>query len=109
MKNRSKDPKHKTSVEARTLNPYWDQEFIFNDITFNDLSNKVLQVTVHDAAASNKNNFLGAVRLGMGTSDRVFDDPNAKESLAWQKLIQEPNKRILSTLSLRSTIESMKW
>ncbi len=108
MKNKSKDPKHKTTVESRTLNPYWDQEFVFDNITFSDLSSKVLQVSVHDASAGSKKNFLGAVRLGLGTSEQAFDDSNDKECVTWQKMLQEPNKRISATLSLRSTIESLK-
>ncbi len=109
VKNKSKDAKHKTSVEAKTLNPYWDQEFVFDAITFNDLSSKVLQVSVHDAAAGRKERkFLGAVRLGMGETDQEFDDSNEKECMAWQKMLQEPNKRVSATLNLRSTLDTLK-
>ena len=108
MKSKSKEPQFKTEVEARTLNPYWDQEFIFENVTFNELSSKVLQVSVHDASVGSKDNFMGAVRLGSGTSEEPFDDPNIKESVSWQKMLQEPNKRISSTLALRSTLESLE-
>eukprot|EP00112_Aurelia_sp_Birch-Aquarium-sp1_P021907 Seg60.3 transcript_id=Seg60.3/GoldUCD/mRNA.D3Y31 product="Synaptotagmin-like protein 4" protein_id=Seg60.3/GoldUCD/D3Y31 len=108
VKTKNKEPQYKTEVEARTLNPYWDQEFIFENVTFNELSSKVLQVSVHDASVGSKDSFMGAVRLGSGTSEEPFDDPNIKESVAWQKMLQEPNKRISSILALRSTLESLK-
>ena len=108
MKSKGKRPTQTTAVEAKTVNPYWDQEILFENVTFNDLTNSVLEVRVLDASVGKKAKFLGAVRLGSGTSNEPFDDPSAKECTAWQKLLQEPNRSTTTTLSLRSTLGSLK-
>ena len=108
MNSKGKRPSHATEVEAKTINPYWDQEIIFDDVTFKELSNSVLEIRVLDAAVGRKPKFLGAARMGSGTSDELFDDPSTKECTAWQKLLQEPAKSVTSTLPLRSTLASLK-
>ena len=108
MKSKARRPTCTTDVEAKTINPYWDQEITFHNVTFNDLSNSVLEVRVLDASVGKKAKFLGAIRLGSGTSDKPFDDPSIKESTEWQKLLQEPNRSVTSTLALRSTLGSLK-
>ena len=108
MKSKGKRPACKTDAESKTINPYWDQEITFDNVTFNELSNSVLEVRVLDACVGKKAKFMGAIRLGSGTSDKPFDDPSIKESTAWQKLLQEPNKSVTSTLALRSTLGSLK-
>ena len=90
------------------MNPYWDKEFTLENVTFNELSKKVLEVKVLDASVGKKAAFLGAVRLGNGQTEEPFDDPSSKEHAGWQKMLQEPNKRISLTLPLRSTLESLK-
>lgn len=105
---RGKAASKSTSVEAKTINPYWDQEISFDNVTFKELSERVLEIRVLDASVGKKPKFMGAVRLGCGTSDAPFDDPSTKESTAWHKLLQEPNKSVTSTLPLRSTLGSLK-
>ena len=81
---------------------------MFDNISFSELTNSVLEIRILDASIGKRAKFLGAVRLGSGSSDEPFDDPSAKEGTAWQKLLQEPNKCVQSTLELRSTLGSLK-
>ncbi|XP_065056868.1 uncharacterized protein LOC135685055 isoform X2 [Rhopilema esculentum] len=107
-KSGTKEQRYTSEIEAKTLNPYWDKEFTLENVTFNELSKKVLEVKVLDASVGKKAGFLGAVRLGNGQTEEPFDDPSSKEHAGWQKMLQEPNKRIPLTLPLRSKLESLK-
>ena len=98
----------KTEVENHTLNPYWDEEVVFENVCFSDLHNRVLQISVYDFEKGNKNQLIGGVRLGLGKSPEPFDDPSIEESTAWQKMLDQPNEWISVTVKLRSVMESLK-
>lgn len=51
----------------RTLNPIWNHTFTYEDVSLHELSERGLELTIwdHDRLASNE--FLGGMRLSLGT------------------------------------------
>uniref|UniRef100_A0A3Q3BGW8 Double C2-like domain-containing protein n=1 Tax=Kryptolebias marmoratus TaxID=37003 RepID=A0A3Q3BGW8_KRYMA len=58
-----KKSKHKTAVIKKTLNPEFNEEF-FYEISFAEIANKTLEVTVWDYDLGKSNDFIGGVSLG---------------------------------------------
>lgn len=54
-------------MAKRTLNPVWNHTFTYEDVSLAELSERALELTIwdHDRLASNE--FLGGVRLSLGT------------------------------------------
>ncbi|XP_078741241.1 double C2-like domain-containing protein beta, partial [Lampetra fluviatilis] len=59
-----KKAKHKTSVKKKTLNPEFNEEFLF-EIPHGDLAKKTVDVMVWDYDLGKSNDFIGGVQLGI--------------------------------------------
>uniref|UniRef100_A0A8C6X3K3 Double C2-like domain-containing protein n=1 Tax=Naja naja TaxID=35670 RepID=A0A8C6X3K3_NAJNA len=59
-----KKSKHKTAVKKKTLNPEFNEEFLY-EIKHGDLAKKTLEVTVWDYDIGKSNDFIGGVVLGI--------------------------------------------
>lgn len=92
----------------RNLNPHWDHKFTYDDVTLEELRNRVLELTVWDHDLGTSNDFLGGVRIGLGRSGEDWDDCEGDEVSLWQFLLSKPNTWTQSTLSLRSQMGSRK-
>ncbi|CAF1377896.1 unnamed protein product [Rotaria sordida] len=49
----------KTDIKKQTLNPQFNQEFIYKNIQLKKLIKKTLQITVYDKDLGKKDNFIG--------------------------------------------------
>jgi synaptotagmin-like protein len=95
-------------LKKRNLNPRWDYKFSYDNLTLDDLQHHVLELTVWDHDIGTSNDFLGGVRIGLGTSDASWDDCTGEEVTLWQFLLSKPNTWAESTLPLRSEMGSRK-
>ncbi|XP_035690776.1 rabphilin-3A-like isoform X2 [Branchiostoma floridae] len=59
-----KATKHKTRMLKKTLNPEFNEEFVY-DVKLNELAKKTLEISVWDYDYGKPNDFIGAVQLGI--------------------------------------------
>lgn len=64
---RNKASKRKTPVMKKTLSPHYNHTFVYNGVRLEDLQHMCLELTVWDREPLASNDFLGGVRLGVGT------------------------------------------
>ena len=102
----SKKTKRKTTVIKRNLNPIWNHSFAYDNLTIDELRNRVLELTVWDYDRGSSNDFLGGLRLGLGNNTEPWDDSQGLEIEAWRLLLERPNKWHEHTLNLRSSMDS---
>ena len=67
LPEKTKHAKQKTPVKKKDCNPVWNHTFVFEDIAWADLKERCLELTVWDHDRFTSNDFLGGVRLGLGT------------------------------------------
>lgn len=53
-----------------TFSPHWNHTFVWNDVTPDDLREMSLELTVWDHDLISANDFMGGVRLNLGTGAR---------------------------------------
>lgn len=70
---RNKASKRKTPVMKKTLNPHYNHTFVYNGVRLEDLQHMCLELTVWDREPLASNDFLGGVRLGVGTGETPFN------------------------------------
>ncbi|XP_071069099.1 synaptotagmin-like protein 4 isoform X2 [Dasypus novemcinctus] len=110
---RNKASKRKTPVMKKTLNPHYNHTFVYNGVKLQDLQHMCLELTVWDREPLASNDFLGGVRLGVGTgisNGEVVDwmDSTGEEVSLWQKMRQYPGSWAEGTLQLRSSMAKQK-
>ncbi|XP_049622558.1 synaptotagmin-like protein 4 [Suncus etruscus] len=110
---RNKTSKRKTPVMKKTLNPHYNHTFVYNSVRLEDLQHMCLELTVWDREPLASNDFLGGVRLGVGTgisNGKVVDwmDSTGEEVSLWQKMRQYPGSWAEGTLQLRSSMAKQK-
>lgn len=110
---RNKASKRKTPVMKKTLNPHYNHTFVYNGVRLEDLQHMCLELTVWDREPLASNDFLGGVRLGVGTgisNGEVVDwmDSTGEEVSLWQKMQRYPGSWAEGTLQLRSSMVKQK-
>ncbi|RZF36438.1 hypothetical protein LSTR_LSTR014626 [Laodelphax striatellus] len=67
LPDKMRSSKQKTAVAKRTCHPTWGHTFVYAHVTLDELAERSLELTVwdHDRLASNE--FLGGVRLNLGS------------------------------------------
>uniref|UniRef100_A0A8C5ZQV3 Synaptotagmin-like protein 4 n=1 Tax=Marmota marmota marmota TaxID=9994 RepID=A0A8C5ZQV3_MARMA len=113
LPTRNKASKRKTPVMKKTLNPHYNHTFVYNGVRLEDLQHMCLELTVWDREPLASNDFLGGVRLGVGTgisNGEVVDwmDSTGEEVSLWQKMRQYPGSWAEGTLQLRSSMAKQK-
>lgn len=98
--------KHKTPVIKRTLNPTFNHKFSYEELSIDDLKEKVLEIVLYDYDLASCDEFLGGVRLGLGTSSNEWDDATEDECQIWQTMLNRSNVWIQVVVPLRSSMES---
>lgn len=111
MRNRSS--KRKTPVMKKTLNPHYNHTFVYSGVRLEDLQHMCLELTLWDREPLASNDFLGGVRLGVGTgisNGAMVDwmDSTGEEVSLWQKMRQYPGSWAEGTLQLRSSMVKQK-
>ena len=66
MHPKKKDLKFKTDIYRKSVEPIWDTEMAFEDVTLDELRTKGLEVVVYDEGTEKKRLAIGTIRLGSG-------------------------------------------
>ncbi|XP_074061149.1 synaptotagmin-like protein 4 isoform X2 [Macrotis lagotis] len=110
---RNKTSKRKTPVVKKSLNPHYNHTFVYYGVKTEDLQHVCLELTVWDREPLASNDFLGGIRLGVGTgisNGEMVDwmDSAGEEVSLWQKMRQYPGSWAEGTLQLRPTMARQK-
>ncbi|KAK1167789.1 synaptotagmin-like protein 5 [Acipenser oxyrinchus oxyrinchus] len=113
LPDNSKSSKHKTPVVKKSVNPSWNHTFTYSGLQPNDLNNVCLELTVWDKESLSSNVFLGGVRLNIGTglsygNEVDWMDSQGEEQRLWQRMLDQPEVSVESTLMLRSSMGKSK-
>jgi len=72
LPDRSRSATHKSPVIRRSCNPAWNHTFVYESVTWMELKDRSVELTIWDFDRLVSNDFLGGVRLNLGTgSDSV--------------------------------------
>ncbi|XP_078001534.1 synaptotagmin-like protein 5 isoform X2 [Glandiceps talaboti] len=107
LPNKSKSGKRKTDVLRKNCNPKWDEKFVYEGLTTDDLKERALEITLWDRESMTSNDFLGGLRLGIGNGksygkDTKWQDSRPEEMAVWHKMLDSPNQWVETNLMLRS-------
>ncbi|MGH0188165.1 UNVERIFIED_CONTAM: hypothetical protein FKN15_028302 [Acipenser sinensis] len=110
---KTKVTKRKTPVMKKTLNPHYNHTFVYKGMSPEDLKDVCLELTVWDREALSSNDFLGGIRLGMGTGTHKGEkvdwmDSTGEEVSLWEKMMQYHGSWAEGSLLLRSTMGNTK-
>ncbi|XP_041095657.1 synaptotagmin-like protein 4 isoform X2 [Polyodon spathula] len=110
---KTKVTKRKTPVIKKTLNPHYNHTFVYKGMSPEDLKDVCLELTVWDREALSSNDFLGGVRLGMGTGTHKGEkvdwmDSTGEEVGLWEKMMQYHGSWAEGSLLLYSTMGNIK-
>ncbi|XP_053603872.1 uncharacterized protein LOC128671445 isoform X2 [Plodia interpunctella] len=106
LPERGRLSKQKTGVCRRTLSPRWEHTFTYRGLTPSQLAARALDLTLWDRDRLASNEFMGAVRLSLGTGTYMGANVNwmdsvGKEVTLWQTMMQRPNFWVEGSLPLR--------
>lgn len=72
LPDKSKAGKQKTPVFKKSCNPKWNHNFVYDDVSLDDLRERCLELTIWDYDKITSNDFLGGVRLSLGTGKFIL-------------------------------------
>nr|XP_012544035.1 pneumococcal serine-rich repeat protein isoform X4 [Bombyx mori] len=106
LPERGRLAKQKTSVARRTLSPRWEHTFTYRGLKPQDLAARALELSLWDRDRLASNDFMGAVRLSLGTGTYMganvnWMDSAGKEVSLWQTMMERPNFWVEGSLPLR--------
>ncbi|XP_020601682.1 double C2-like domain-containing protein beta [Orbicella faveolata] len=78
-----KKSKRRTSVKKKTLNPEYNEEFVY-EIAHHDLAKKCLELTVWDYDVGKSNDFIGGVVMDINSSGSSL--------MHWYDMLKTPNQ-----------------
>lgn len=113
LPEKSQKAKQKTTVVKKNCSPKWNHTFIFENISWDELQQRSLELTLWDYDRLTSNDFLGGVRLNLGTgqsngSGVEWMDSKGDELALWQAMMDRPNCWIEGTLLLRLNMNQRK-
>ncbi|XP_045494510.1 uncharacterized protein LOC123693450 isoform X1 [Colias croceus] len=111
LPERGRLAKQKTGVARRTLSPRWEHTFTYRGVTLNELATRALELSLWDRDRLASNDFMGAVRLSLGTGTYMgasvnWMDSAGKEVSLWQTMMQRPNFWVEGSLPLRPQLNN---
>lgn len=111
LPERGRLAKQKTNVSRRTLSPRWEHTFTYRGVTLQELGTRALELSLWDRDRLASNEFMGAVRLSLGTGAYMgasvnWMDSSGKEVTLWQTMMQRPNFWVEGSLALRPQLSS---
>ncbi|XP_060801943.1 uncharacterized protein LOC106134708 isoform X1 [Amyelois transitella] len=106
LPERGRLAKQKTAVCRRTLSPRWEHAFTYRGLRPPELAQRALELTLWDRDRLASNEFMGAVRLSLGSGTYMganvnWMDSTGKEVTLWQTMMQRPNFWVEGSLPLR--------
>lgn len=113
LPDKSKAGKQKTPVFKKSCNPKWNHTFVYDDVSLDDLRERCLELTIWDYDKITSNDFLGGVRLCLGTGkyqgrDVDWMDSIGEERSLWYTMLERPNTWVDGSLLLRSNMQSRR-
>uniref|UniRef100_L7LVU9 Putative bitesize n=1 Tax=Rhipicephalus pulchellus TaxID=72859 RepID=L7LVU9_RHIPC len=113
LPDRTKGSKQKTPVVKKCCNPKWNHTFVYPDVSLDELKDRCLELTIWDYDKITSNDFLGGVRLGLGTGklygrDVDWMDSHGEEVTLWRSMLERPNLWIDGSLLLRPSMQSKR-
>jgi Ca2+-dependent lipid-binding protein len=72
LPDRTRGGSQKSPVVKRNCNPVWNHTFVFENVSWMELKERSLELTVWDYDRIVSNDFLGGVRLNLGTGKNVL-------------------------------------
>ena len=110
LPNISTTGKRKTKVVKNDLNPIWEEEFTYKNVTFEQLSKeRVLEVTVWDYDRRGSNDFIGGLHLGPTPSsaaeNKEWMDSIHGEISHWEAMLACPGKWVQRWHTLRPSMD----
>ncbi|CAF4811150.1 unnamed protein product [Pieris macdunnoughi] len=111
LPERGRLAKQKTGVARRTLNPRWEHTFTYRGLTLQDVASRALELSLWDRDRLASNDFMGAIRLSLGTGTYMgasvnWMDSVGKEVSLWQTMMQRPNFWVEGCLPLRPQLNN---
>ncbi|XP_041351708.1 uncharacterized protein LOC121370499 isoform X2 [Gigantopelta aegis] len=109
LPEKNKSVKQKTPVVKRNCSPEWNHIFLFEDVSLEELAGRSLELTVWDHDRITSNDFLGGVRLNLGTGAYnglpvEWMDAHGQEVYIWKSMLERPNTWVNVTVGLRHTM-----
>ena len=65
----------------RNVNPQWNHTFVFEDVSLDDLRDRSIELTIWDHDRFTSNDFLGGVRLNLGTGMKLSSTQGHTQSI----------------------------
>ncbi|GIY63711.1 synaptotagmin-like protein 5 [Caerostris extrusa] len=111
LPDKSKTAKQKTPVVRKSNHPKWYYTVIYEDLSIEELKERSLELTVWDHDKITRNNFVGGVRLNVGTGlyhgvPVDWMDSRRDESGLWLSMLDSPNMWVDGSLPLRPTMHT---
>ncbi|KPJ18929.1 Synaptotagmin-like protein 4 [Papilio machaon] len=111
LPERGRLAKQKTGVSRRTLSPRWEHTFTYRGLAPAELAGRALELSLWDRDRLASNDFMGAVRLSLGTGTYMGANVNwmdsvGKEVTLWQTMMQRPNFWVEGSLPLRPQLNN---
>lgn len=111
LPDKSSKGKRKTAVVKSSLNPIWEETFMYEKVSLEELSSKrVLEITVwNNDKGSIKDEFVGGLRIGpsvrMAKIHKEWIDSNEEEVSHWEEMLAHPGEWVERCHSLRSSMD----
>jgi len=112
LPDRSASGKRKKGVIKNNLNPVWEEQFVYKNVTLGELSGeRVLEVTVWDYD-KHGNEFIGGLRLGPtpfhAAKHKDWMDSIGEEISHWESMLAHPGEWVEHWQTLRTTMVPRK-
>lgn len=83
---------------------------MYENLSLSDLKDRCLELTIWDYDKITSNDFLGGVRLSLGTGnyrsrDVDWMDSRNEEQRLWQEMLDTPNQWVNGSLLLRPSMQ----
>lgn len=107
-----KKSRQKTRVVKKSLNPIYNHTMVYDGFRLDEIMEASAELSIWDHETFT-NQFLGGVRLNMGTGHsygQIVDwmDSSEEETAIWKDMIDKPNEWVEAILPLRSTMTKRK-
>ena len=101
MNPKKKNSKYRTDIYRKSVEPIWDTEMTFDDVTLYELKSKVIEIIVYDELTEKKGTPIGSIRLGSGGNLEKWDDSFGREVEIWNSMLNNPDQWNMKMVPLR--------